>query len=45
MMAGADGRFPEMEVKLKGVRAKINPSSGLYSIRFHIFNGARGWLI
>jgi hypothetical protein len=28
MIAGAVGRFPAIEVKLNGVTAKTNPSSG-----------------
>src|SRR5487761_1040802 len=34
--AGAVGRFPAIEVKLNGVIASTNPSSGRYSIRFHV---------
>jgi hypothetical protein len=34
--AGAAGRLPPIAVKLKGVTAKTNPSSGRYSIRFHV---------
>jgi hypothetical protein len=30
-MAGADGRFPPMAVKLKGVTANTKPSQGRYS--------------
>ncbi len=33
--AGAVGRFPAIEVKLNGVTASTNPSSGRYSSRFH----------
>src|SRR5689334_18938194 len=33
--AGAVGRLPAMAVKLNGVTAYTNPSSGRYSIRFH----------
>ncbi|SLH20617.1 Uncharacterised protein [Mycobacteroides abscessus subsp. abscessus] len=33
--AGAVGRLPAMAVKLNGVIAYTNPSSGRYSIRFH----------
>ena len=33
-IAGLVGRLPAMEVKLNGVTANTNPSSGLYSIRF-----------
>ena len=33
--AGAVGRLPAIAVKLNGVTAKTNPSSGRYSIRFH----------
>src|SRR5919201_847438 len=29
------GRLPAIAVKLNGVTAKMKPSSGLYSIRFH----------
>ena len=35
MSAAEVGRFPAIEVKLNGVTAKTNPSSGRYSIRFH----------
>ncbi len=31
-MAGAAGRLPAMEVKLKGVRANTKPSSGRNSL-------------
>ncbi len=41
--AGAEGRLPEIEVKLKGVRAKTNPSSGLQSRRFQNPDGEIGW--
>src|SRR6266567_4206807 len=34
--AGADGRLAAIEVKLNGVIASTNPSSGRYSIRFHV---------
>ena len=34
MIAGAVGRLAPMDVKLNGVMAKTNPSSGRYSIRF-----------
>ena len=34
--AGAVGRFPAIAVKLNGVIASTNPSSGRYSIRFHV---------
>ena len=34
MRPGAVGRFPPIAVKLNGVTAKTNPSSGRYSIRF-----------
>ena len=37
--AGAVGKFPAMEVKLIGVTAKTNPSSGRYSTIFHIPSG------
>src|SRR5438445_9871443 len=30
------GRLPPIAVKLKGVTAKTKPSSGRYSIRFHV---------
>jgi hypothetical protein len=30
------GRLPAIAVKLKGVTAKTKPSSGRYSIRFHV---------
>jgi hypothetical protein len=36
MMAGAVGRLAAMAVKLKGVTAKTNPSSGRCSTRFQI---------
>ena len=35
-MAGAVGRLPPMEVKLKGVTAKTKPSSGRASIWFQV---------
>ena len=34
--AGADGRFPAIDVKLNGVTAKTNPSRARYSIEFHM---------
>src|SRR5574341_231211 len=43
MIAGAVGRFAAIEVKLKGVTARTNPSSGRYSIRFHWPGGEMGW--
>ena len=33
--AGAVGRLPAIDVKLNGVIASTNPSSGRYSSRFH----------
>src|SRR5215211_7150725 len=33
--AGLPGRLPAIAVKLNGVTANTNPSSGRYSIRFH----------
>ena len=36
MIAGAVGRFPPMDVKLKGVIAYTNPSRGRYSSWFHV---------
>jgi hypothetical protein len=36
------GRFPAIDVKLKGVTAKTNPSSGRYSMRFHTPGGESG---
>ena len=36
MSAGAVGRFPPMAVKLNGVTAYTNPSSGRYSTLFHV---------
>ena len=36
IITGAVGRLPAIEVKLNGVIAKINPSSGLYSSEFLI---------
>src|SRR5262245_20081083 len=33
--AGAVGRFPAIDVKLKGVTANTKPSSARYSRRFH----------
>src|SRR5216684_8634976 len=35
MSAAAVGRLAPMEVKLNGLTAKTNPSSGRYSMRFH----------
>jgi len=35
MSAGAVGRFPAIDVKLNGVTANTNPSSGRCSMRFH----------
>ncbi|GIR88793.1 MAG: hypothetical protein CM15mP87_02850 [Candidatus Neomarinimicrobiota bacterium] len=43
--AGAHGRFPAMEVKLKGVIAKTNPSSGRYSREFLTPSGEKKRLI
>jgi len=43
MIAGAAGRFPAIAVKLKGVVAKMNPSSGLYSSLFNVPGDASGW--
>jgi hypothetical protein len=37
--AGAVGRLPAIEVKLKGVTANTKPSSGRYSSRFHTPGG------
>ena len=34
--AGAVGRLPAIEVKLNGVIARTNPSSGRWSSRFHV---------
>jgi hypothetical protein len=36
MSAGAIGRLPAIAVKLNGVSAKVNPSSGRSSIMFHM---------
>jgi hypothetical protein len=36
MRAGELGRFPAMAVKLNGVTANTKPSSGRYSMRFHV---------
>ena len=41
--AGAVGRLAAMAVKLNGVSAKTNPSSGRYSIRFQIPGEETGW--
>ena len=41
--AGAVGRFPAMEVKLKGVTAKTKPSRGRSSRRFQVPVGEWGW--
>ena len=41
--AGAVGRLAAMAVKLKGVSAKTNPSSGRYSVRFQIPGEETGW--
>ena len=41
MSAGAVGRLPAIEVKLKGVMASTKPSSGRESIRFHTPGGDR----
>jgi hypothetical protein len=35
-ITGAVGRLPAMAVKLKGVIARMKPSSGRCSMRFHI---------
>src|SRR5690606_40913265 len=37
------GRFPEIAVKLNGVIANVNPSSGRYSTRFHTPSEEIGW--
>jgi hypothetical protein len=42
MRAGVEERFPPMQVKLNGLTAKTNPSSGRYSIRFHVPVGEYG---
>jgi hypothetical protein len=34
--AGLVGRLPAIDVKLNGVTAKTNPSSGRYSMRFQV---------
>ena len=36
IIAADVGRLPAMAVKLNGDTAKTNPSSGRYSIRFHV---------
>src|SRR6059058_356020 len=36
MSAALPGRLPPIAVKLNGVTAKTNPSSGRYSIRFQV---------
>jgi hypothetical protein len=41
--AGAVGRFPAIEVKLNGVIASTNPSSGRWSIRFQEPAEEFGW--
>jgi hypothetical protein len=42
MIAGALGRLPAIEVKLKGVIASTKPSRGRHSSRFHIPVGLTG---
>ncbi len=41
--AGAEGRFAAIAVKLNGVIASTKPSSGRYSIRFHVPGPDAGW--
>ena len=36
MSAGAAERLPPIDVKLNGLTASTNPSSGRYSSRFHV---------
>jgi hypothetical protein len=43
MIAGAVGRFPAIAVKLNGVMATTNPSSGRWSNRFHTPAEELGW--
>ena len=44
--AGAQERLAAIDVKLKGVMAKINPSSGRYSKWFFTPSGEiSGWLL
>ena len=43
MIAGAVGRLPAIEVKLNGVMARTNPSSGRWSMRFHCVGDETGW--
>ena len=42
MSAGVDERLPPMQVKLNGLTASTKPSSGRYSIRFHVPVGEYG---
>jgi len=45
MIAGDVGKFPAIAVKLNGVSANINPSRGLYSVRFQMVGADMGcWL-
>ena len=39
IIAGAHGKFPPIEAKLKGDTAKTNPSNGLSSSEFFIPSG------
>ena len=41
--AAAVGRFPPMAVKLNGVTANTNPSSGRSSSAFHVPGAEMGW--
>ena len=46
MSAGAGGRLPAMDVKLKGVTANTKPSNGQYSKLLCVPLGEiRGWFV
>ena len=46
MIAGAVGRLPPIEVKLKGVTARMKPSRARYSSRFQVCSPlSSGWIL